>query len=109
MKLSDVQIVEVVLLSKNILELLKIEGFRGKAKDEEFLSELGRRLKHMQSGERKNVCIHCVGTGYKVVTMAKIEVDKLNQNDNSCDRCETNKATEHFCESCLTEVINRGN
>lgn len=65
MKLSDIQIKDVLLLSKDILEVLRIEGFRGKAKDEEFLSALGRQLKHKQSGVRNDVCLHCLGTGYK--------------------------------------------
>jgi hypothetical protein len=65
MRFSDAQIKEILLLSKEIIELLRIEGFRGKAKDEEFISDLGRRLKHKQSGWKQDVCLHCLGTGYK--------------------------------------------
>lgn len=65
MKLSDIQINEIISLSKKCLDFLRIEGFRGKAKEEEFLFDLERHLKDMQGGHRKDVCIHCVGTGYK--------------------------------------------
>ena len=65
MKLSDENIDVIIYLSESIIKSLKKEGFSGKAKDEEFLQDLRRSLKQKQSGIRENVCIHCLGTGYK--------------------------------------------
>jgi hypothetical protein len=52
MKLSDENIDTIMDLSERILSSLKKEGFKGKAKDEETLLDLKRRLTQNQSGIR---------------------------------------------------------
>lgn len=63
MKITDAQIIFILKTSKDILDKLKLEGFRGKPKEEEFLIELKRQLKSTNNGWSLNVCPKCLGTG----------------------------------------------
>jgi len=62
-KLSDNDIDEIIDLVDHSWENNK--DFRGRYRKEYFISDLRCLLRNRSSGLRENVCIHCLGTGYK--------------------------------------------